>query len=116
MTEYASFEELTADDVTEDAIDLKLPSGKLIKVRGLNRFELIAHGKGTEDGALIEARNLVACMVQPKLTLGQAQAWQKRDRAGGDLAEVTRAIRELSGLGEGADKSRLRAVRRESGS
>ncbi|MEV6306483.1 hypothetical protein AB0M02_44245 [Actinoplanes sp. NPDC051861] len=116
MSEIASIDDLfDGDDVTADVHELTLPNGKVVKVRGLSRYELILAGKGTEDGALIERRNIQMCMVEPAMTLGQVEAWQKRSRAGGGgYALVSKTIRDLSGLGEGADKSDLRAVRDES--
>ena len=67
-------------------------------------------GKGTEDVALIERRNVALCMVEPKMTEAQVEKWQKSSRPN-SLGEVTRAIRDLSGLGEGAAKSDVAEVR-----
>jgi hypothetical protein len=53
-------------------------------------------------------------MVEPKLTEGQVEAWQKRDPAGGDLGKVTSAVRRLSKLDEGADKSDVQELREQS--
>lgn len=106
----ATFASLTELDVVDDTSDVELSDGTYVTIRGLSRFELINHGKNTDDSALIEARNVAACLVEPPLSLGQAQAWQKRARANGDWSRVTRAIRDMSGLGEGADKSDLREV------
>lgn len=106
----ATFESLTAPDVADDVQDVELSDGTFVTIRGLSRFELIVHGKDTDDASIIEARNVSACLVEPRLSFGQAQAWQKRARANGDWSRVTRAIRDLSGLGEGADKSDLRTV------
>jgi hypothetical protein len=113
MTEYASFDDLVSGVLEDGAEDLTLPSGKVVRVRGLSRHELIFNGKGTEDTALIERRNVVACLVEPKLTLPQVEQWQRTSPAGGDLRVLSEKIRDLSGLGEGADKSDLREVRRE---
>lgn len=113
MSEYASIDDL-GEDVSEDTRDVTLPNGRKVKVRGLSRFELIVNGKGTEDGALIERRNVAACMVEPRMTLAQVEAWQKKAPAGGAFKAISEAIRDLSGLGEGADKSDLREVRDES--
>ncbi len=113
MTDYASFDDLIAGSLEDDAEDLTLPSGKVVRVRGLSRHELMFNGKGTEDPELIERRNLVSCLVAPKLTLPQAEQWQRRGQAGGDFKALSEAIRRLSGLDEGADKSDLRDVRGE---
>jgi hypothetical protein len=108
MTEYASVDDLTAGDLG-DGEDLTLPSGKVVRLRGLSRHELMFNGKGTEDSALIERRNVVSCLIEPKLTIGQVERWQRNSSAGGDFRVISEAIRDLSGLGQGADKSDLRA-------
>lgn len=100
---YAQFDDLLTqvDDLTED---VDLGNGRIVKVRGLTRYELILSGKGTDDAALVERRNLANCLVEPKLTLGQAEKWQKSSTPDA-IAKVTNAIRRLSGLVEGAAKS-----------
>lgn len=108
MTEYASVDDLLAGDLG-DGEDLLLPSGATVRLRGLSRHELMFNGKGTEDNELIERRNVVACLLQPKLTLAQVEAWQRVSAAGGDFRVLSEAIRDLSGLKKGADKSGLRA-------
>jgi hypothetical protein len=108
MTEYASIDDLAGEDVAEHTRDVKLANGFIVKVRGLSRFELMAHGKGTDDNALVERRNIAACMVEPKMTVAQVEEWQKKTSAGGALRMISEVIRDLSGLGEGADKSRVR--------
>lgn len=113
MTEYASIDDLTAGSLDDQAEDLTLPSGKVVRVRGLSRYELMFNGKGTEDSRVIEVRNAVSCLVQPKLTVAQAEQWQRRSLAGGDFKVLSEKIRDLSGLGEGADKSDPGAVRED---
>jgi hypothetical protein len=106
MTNYADFEQLlAADDPAAGAEDFTLPSGKVIRVRGLTRHELMFNGKGTEDSAVIEIRNVKTCVVEPKLTIEQVTQWQRKSKAGGDFRALSEKIRDLSGLGEGADKS-----------
>lgn len=106
-TEYAQFDDLLTPvaDMTED---VDLGDGRVIKVRGLTRYELILSGKGTDDATLVERRNLAACVVEPKLTLAMAEKWQKSSTPD-VIAKVTIAIRRLSGLGEGAPKSDVSA-------
>jgi hypothetical protein len=104
MTEYASAADLAAGDLG-DGEDLTLPSGKTVRVRGLSRYELMLTGKGTDDNALIERRNVAVCLVQPSMTEKQVEAWQKNSTAGGDFRALSEKIRDLSGLGEGAGKS-----------
>lgn len=106
MTKYASGEELWSSTEVEDgAEDVPLPGGKVVRVRGLSRFELMANGMGTEDSALIERRNVAACLVEPKMTVAQVEQWQKRSKAGGAFRVLSTKIRDLSGVAEGADKS-----------
>lgn len=105
MTNYASFEDLTSGSLDDGAEDVTLPSGKVVRLRGLSRHELMFNNKGTEDPAVIEARNVKSCLVEPKLTIVQVEQWQRRSLAGGDFKVLSEHIRELSGIGEGADKS-----------
>ena len=112
--EIASIEELTTDTVISGETRLvELPSGKAVRVRGLTRYEMMLTRKGTEDITLIEARTLSFCMVEPIMTVAQVTAWQK---ATGPMVigPVTEAIRDLSGLGEGAEKSAVREMGEQS--
>lgn len=79
-----------------------------ITIRGLSRYELLLAGKGTDDPALVEARMLSYAMVDPALTVDEVRQWQKASPAG-ELGPVTTAMRELSGLAEGAGKSAVPA-------
>jgi hypothetical protein len=104
MTEYASLDDLaiSADDAAED---LTLSTGKVVKVRGLTRGEHMWITKGVEDdAATIEARTLSKCLLAPVMTLNQARDWIAKTPSQ-LVGEITTRIRELSGLGEGAQKS-----------
>jgi hypothetical protein len=105
----ATFETLTARDVADPAaaVEVALSDGTSVLVRGMSRFEIHLGGRGTDDAAVVEARNLSYAVVDPPLTYEQARAWMKRADAGGDIARVSRTIRDLSGLGPGADKSNV---------
>jgi hypothetical protein len=109
-TEYASADDLIdgAPDLPE--ADLELSNGRTVRLRGLSRQGLFFNGKGTEDPAVVEARNLVSCMVRPQLSLDQATAMLRKLPAG-DGSLISRKIRELSGLDEGAPKSVVAEVR-----
>jgi len=100
---YANIDDLfgQAVDATED---VDLGDGRLIKVRGLTRYELLLNVKNTDDALLVERRNIACCVVEPKLTEAQVEKWQKSSRPD-VLGRVTDAIRRLSGLSEGAPKS-----------
>lgn len=101
---YATADDLTAGDLGEGE-DFVLPSGRKVLVRPLSRLALISAGKGTEDSALIERRNVKFCLIEPSMTLDQIEQWQRGSRAGGDFRALSEWIRDASGLGEGADKS-----------
>jgi hypothetical protein len=102
---YASVNSLFTPVEQAETRDVKLPNGAFVKVRGLTRRELLDCGVGTEDTALIEARNVAAGLVTPAMTLAQVQQWQRSAGTVRIFADVTNAIRDLSGLGEGAGKS-----------
>jgi hypothetical protein len=112
MTEivYATADDLTEGPLELDEEDLTLSSGKTIRLRGLSRAELFRNGKGTEDPAVVEARNLQSACVRPLLTIDQASAILRRVSAG-DGQAISTLIRGLSGLAEGADKSAVDEVR-----
>jgi len=105
MTGYATPESLLAGDLSVAAEDVQLPSGAVVRLRGLSRFELLNNGKGTEDPLEVEARNVKACLIEPKMTIDQVRAWQRVAVAGGDFQTMSKVIRRLSGLDEGAQKS-----------
>lgn len=102
---YASIDDLFGHDVAGvDTEDVVLPGGLVVRVRGLTRFELLNNGKGADSTQLIEARNVATCMVEPRLTVEQVERWQ-RSSAPPVLGKLSEAIRRLSGMGEGAEKS-----------
>lgn len=113
MTEYLTPDELIADDAGDDeiGIDVDLPSGGRVRVRGLSRAEHLWIGKGTDDAAEIEARLLSKAMLQPTMSQAQINAWQKRRGATADLGAASDAVRRLSGFGEGANKSGVAEAR-----
>ncbi|MFJ8687196.1 hypothetical protein [Micromonospora wenchangensis] len=96
---------LLARRVAEDTVEIE-GLGE-VAVRGVTRYELLAAGKGVNEEKvpdLIERRMLVAGMVDPQLTMDEAEAWQKSASAG-EIGKVLHKIRELSALIEGAGKS-----------
>lgn len=94
------------DTATTDVVETW--AGPVV-LRGLTRGETFRLDKGRELGKLDVAayeRHMVSqCMVEPTMTVDDVAAWQEKDIAGGDLADVTDKISELSGLAKGADKS-----------
>lgn len=118
MTEYASPEALITQRA--DETDHTLPSGALVRVRGLSRGETYMMRKSKADGGIKDEaaweRRLVAlALVQPKLTEEQVGEWQ-RGPAGGDMEDLTQKIQELSKLDDGADKSGVSGAGDEPGS
>lgn len=107
---FATLEDLTTSPASPELEDVKLANGKYVRVRGLSRAELLWTGKGTDDPAEIEQRTVSVCMVVPTMTVQQVKAWQESSQAP-DLGMVTAAIRDLSGLGQGAAKSEVDQVR-----
>jgi hypothetical protein len=101
---YATFADLIPT-VEPETREVELSTGMKVRVRGMTRYEIHLGGKNTEDAAVIEARNLSYGLIEPRLSFEQAEHWMKTAPAGGDIARVSRAIRDLSGLGPGADKS-----------
>lgn len=108
--EFASVEDLLADEVTDNTDTVQLPNGKKVVVRGMSRWELQQAGKDTNDAAVAEARMLAACILVPKMTYAQVVQMQKAKGPNGMVRVVTR-MRELSGLAEGAAKSDVGGVR-----
>lgn len=104
---YASTDDFLSGGDDFPAEDLELSRGRTVKIRGLSRYELLLNGKGTEEGdvGLIERRNVHVCLMNPRMTLQQVEAWQRRPDSGADFAAMSNAIRRLSNLGQGADKS-----------
>lgn len=107
--QFATAADLTTDTVSGTTRTVVLPGGKAVEVRGLTRYELVLH-TDSGDPAELEARNIAACMVRPRMSLEQVQRWQ-RGTTPDVLRGVTEAIRDLSGLGRDAQKSSVDEVR-----
>lgn len=117
MSEYASPETLIQVRAGEE--DVTLPSGALVRVRGLSRGEVFMMQKSRADGgirdeAAWERRMIHLAMLQPELSEEQVGTWQQGP-AGGDLETLGEKIRELSKLGQGAEKSGVPGAGDESG-
>lgn len=104
-SQYASVASLLQPVEQAETTDVWLSSGTRVAVRGLTRRELLDAGKGTDDHSVIEARNVAFCLVRPTMTYAQVREWQSSCGTVQDFAAVTEAIRDASGLREGADKS-----------
>lgn len=108
---YATADDLVTGDLDLTGRDFILPAtGRKVRVRGLSRGELFVNGKGNPDPDVLEARTISAALIKPKMSVGRVRAWQANGSAGGDLKTLSEFIRDLSGLGAGADKSAVPEV------
>ena len=101
-------------DKGEETREVKTHAGVVV-VRGLTRLEALNLNRGRDMGELdvaeYEQRMVSIALVSPAMTPAEVARWQEVDRAGGVLGPVTDAITELSGLKQGADKSRVSTAR-----
>jgi len=103
------------DDLKDLLLSRRIDEGKVelsvgtVKVRGLTRGEVFMTQKAGDTEA--HERRIVAFgMVDPPMNEDDVKQWQRNSPAG----ELDK-IRQLSGLGEGADKSGVPDVRDEPG-
>lgn len=88
--------------------NVEVPGVGTLRVRAMNRGELLYAGKLNEDkgqGAM-EAYVLSSCLVDPQMTLDDVADWQTSGAAM-ECQPVVAKINELSGVGKGAQKSDL---------
>lgn len=112
MTEYASAEDLFEPTEEDGPKDVALSSGRVVLVRGLSRYEWFLAGKTTDgDANDFETKMIAMGLVSPAMTEKQVEKWRKKPGTVADLNAVSDRIRELSGAGEGADKSNTGADR-----
>lgn len=86
-----------------------LPDGSTVAIRALTRDEVL----DSQDLESLKDRDnfIVATgMTNPALSIEDVATWAA-DADAGDLVAVSDAIAELSGLKQGADKSRVPEVR-----
>jgi hypothetical protein len=88
-----------AVDFTDTVV---LGENATVLVRALSRAEVDLVRKAPEKD--YDALVCVYGMTDPELTITEVREWFQMARAG-DVVKVTEAIREASGLGEGAGKS-----------
>ncbi len=101
--------------------DVEIPGVGTVRVRALNRAEVLGVRKATDteqlDGPrilVLERKMVAAGLVKPKLTEAQVGQWQKAGAAG-ELEPVARKIQELSGMLEDSAKAAYKSVRGGSG-
>jgi hypothetical protein len=106
-------------DLKELLLSRRIDEGKVelsvgtVKVRGLTRGEVFMTQKAG-DTESTERRIVAFGMVDPPMNEDDVKTWQRNSPAG-ELEQVVDKIRQLSGLGEGADKSGVPDVRDEPG-
>lgn len=102
-------EEILARVVGQEVVTL--PSGGEVRVRGLTRDEALqvqeAEGTAARDNTIIALG-----MVEPSLTVEEVALWAQTAPAA-DSVTISRAVAELSGMGEGAGKSGVARPRRK---
>lgn len=109
VVDYASVDDLLAgDDLGQQ--DVLLPNGKTVTVKGLTSYERqlslkgAIHSDGSFDNSMVELKIIRMGLVNPKLSEAQVENWVKKASVG-TINVVSTKIRDLSGLGEGAEKS-----------
>jgi hypothetical protein len=106
-------EAILARKLGHDVVELPDGSGT-VEVRALNRREAM-HISGIEDHYERDVYLIASGMVDPAMTEEDVRAWGAEDDTG-TLERVSYRIGELSGMVEGAGKSRVSRPRRRSGS
>lgn len=108
---------LLAGDPAEAEDELAtIPShaGEIV-VRPLRRDEVLALKAERAAGMTIaewEQHMLSKALVHPPMTPADVAVWQSKDKAGGLMETVIERVTEISGLGQGADKSGVSAAGR----
>lgn len=104
-------EKLLSRRIEED--DVEIEGIGTVRVRGLTRGEVFMTQQG-KDTETMERKIVALGMVDPPMNEDDVKTWQRNSPAG-ELEPVVDKIRELSGLGEGAQKSGVQDVRDEPG-
>lgn len=94
---------LLADRVTDRTADVEIEGVGTVTVRALSRHEMIQGGK-LDDSEAQERYILSKAMVDPPMGEHDVAAWQKAS-VPGEINAVAMKVNELSGIGQGADKS-----------
>lgn len=87
----------------------------VVVIRGLTRDESLSMRKAGEAGDLGATDNLLIHygLVDPEMSIEDVAAWAAADDAG-TLTDLSQAIARLSGMVEGAGKSRVPRARKRS--
>jgi hypothetical protein len=107
---YASAGDLfAAATALDDGEDLVLSTGLRVRVRSISRKANLELGKGDPGVAVMEARLIHAGLIEPRMSV--AAILELQDKGHTKLiAEISDKIRDLSGMGQGADKSGVQGV------
>jgi len=89
--------------------------GDVVVIRGLTRDESLLVRKAGEDGDLAAADSMLISLglVEPRMSADDVAEWGASDVAG-TLMELSAAIARMSGMSEGAGKSRVSRPRKRS--
>lgn len=97
----------------EDTAKVETHAG-IVTVRRLTRMEVLQLNMGRELGVIdvpgFEQKMVSLAMVDPPMTETDVKVWQETESAGGALADITDKISEISGLAQGAQKSRVQGA------
>lgn len=114
--QYATLDELFAPREVLEGEDFTIEAtGHVVRIRGLSRYETLLAQKHLANGQEhFEAHMLAYALLEPRLTVAQAEQWL-RASAAGELEMLTRRVQYLSGAGAGADVEASERFRREPG-
>lgn len=100
-------EQILARKVAGNTEEHKIGDDVVI-IRGLTRDESLSMRQASESGDLGAADNLLIHygLVEPEMSVDDVAAWAAADDAG-TLVDLSQAIARLSGMSEGAGKSRV---------
>lgn len=108
---YATADDLSTSTIQEE--DVKLPSGRWVRIRQLSRAHLFLIQQAVGDPKKVlrlEQEYISASLVMPAMTLDQVAAWHRADAAGGDIGALMDEIRTYSGLAEGSAKAAYKSA------
>jgi hypothetical protein len=86
----------------------EIPGFGTVRIRGLSRAEVIDLQK-ISDVAASDRRMVSLCLLDPVLTEDEVGIWQVNSGPM-EIEDLTVAIRDLSGMGKGAQKSGVPSV------
>lgn len=93
---------LLADRVSDKTAEVEIEGVGTVTVRALSRWEMIQGGK-LED--LAQERFILSkAMIDPPMGEHDVAEWQKCSPPG-EINKVATVVNQLSGIGQGADKS-----------